>query len=166
VWSPDGTRLAYVSFENKKPIVYVHSIGTGKRHVVANFKGSNSAPAWSPDGRRLAVVLSKDGGSQLFLVNADGSGGAQRLMSSPGIDTEPYFAPDGQWIYFTSDRGGSRRSTVSRPPAARPSASPSTAATTSARGRRRTARRWPSSPATAAASSSASWIWPAGKCRS
>ena len=107
VWSPDGTRLAYVSFENKKPMVYVHSIGTGKRHVVANFKGSNSAPAWSPDGRRLAVVLSKDGGSQLFLVNADGSGGAQRLMSSPGIDTEPYFAPDGQWIYFTSDRGGS-----------------------------------------------------------
>lgn len=105
-WSPDGTRLAYVSFENKKPVVYVHSLATGKRIVAANFKGSNSAPAWSPDGRRLAVVLTKDGGSQLFTVGADGSG-VQRLASSGGIDTEPQYSPDGQFIYFTSDRGGS-----------------------------------------------------------
>ncbi len=105
-WSPDGTRLAYVSFEAKKPIVYVHSLATGRRPVAANFKGSNSAPAWSPDGKKLAVVLSKDGGSQLYLVNADGSG-ILRLASSAGIDTEPRFSPDGQSIYFTSDRGGS-----------------------------------------------------------
>ena len=105
-WSPDGTSLAYVSFEAKKPIVYVHSLATGRRHVAANFKGSNSAPSWSPDGKKLAVVLSKDGNSQLYLVNADGSGIA-RLASSAGIDTEPRFSPDGQWIYFTSDRGGS-----------------------------------------------------------
>jgi len=105
-WSPDGTRLAYVSFENKKPIVYVHSLATGKRHVAANFKGSNSAPAWSPDGRKLAVVLTKEGGSQLFTVNADGTG-VMRLASSSGIDTEPSFSPDGAFIYFTSDRGGS-----------------------------------------------------------
>ena len=105
-WSPDGRRLAYVSFENKKPVVYVHSLLDGKRHVVANFKGSNSAPAWTPDGNRLAVALSREGGSQLFLINADGSG-ARRLTNSSGIDTEPVFAPDGQTIYFTSDRGGS-----------------------------------------------------------
>ncbi len=105
-WSPDGTRLAYVSFEAKKPIVYVHSLASGSRHVAANFKGSNSAPAWSPDGKRLAVVLSKEGGSQLFLVNADGSG-ITRLASSSAIDTEPRFSPDGSSIYFTSDRGGS-----------------------------------------------------------
>ena len=105
-WSPDGARLAYVSFESKKPVVYVHSLATGARHVVANFKGSNSAPAWAPDGRRLAVVLSKDGGSQLYSVNSDGSG-ITRLSSSSGIDTEPFYAPDGQFIYFTSDRGGS-----------------------------------------------------------
>jgi TolB protein len=74
--------------------------------VAANFKGSNSAPAWAPDGKRLAVVLTKEGGSQLFLVNADGSG-VKRLASSSGIDTEPRFSPDGQFIYFTSDRGGS-----------------------------------------------------------
>jgi TolB protein len=78
----------------------------GKRVVVANFKGSNSAPAWSPDGRKLAVVLSKDGGSQIFMVNADGSG-AQRLTTANAINTEPNFSPDGQSLYFTSDRGGS-----------------------------------------------------------
>ena len=105
-WSPDGTRIAYVSFENKKPVIYVHSLASGQRIVVANFKGSNSAPAWSPDGRKLAVVLSKDGGSQIFTVNADGSG-VQRLTTANGINTEPFYSPDGQSIYFTSDRGGS-----------------------------------------------------------
>ena len=105
-WSPDGTRLAYVSFENKKPVVYVHSLASGQRKVVANFKGSNSAPAWSPDGGRLAVVLSKDGGSQIFTVNADGSG-VQRISPGGGINTEPFFSPDGASLYFTSDRGGS-----------------------------------------------------------
>jgi len=105
-WSPDGTRLAYVSFENKKPVVFVHSLTTGQRQAVANFKGSNSAPSWSPDGKQLAVVLSRDGGSQIYLVNADGSN-VRRVEASGSIDTEPYFSPDGQTLYFTSDRGGS-----------------------------------------------------------
>jgi len=105
-WSPDGTKLAYVSFEAKKPVVYIHSLATGLRSVVANFKGSNSAPAWSPDGQRLAVVLTKDGQSQLYTVNADGSG-VKRIATSSGIDTEPAWSADGSWIYFTSDRGGS-----------------------------------------------------------
>jgi TolB protein len=105
-WSPDGRRLAYVSFENKKPVVYVHSLADGKRHVAANFKGSNSAPAWSPDGAKLAVSLSREGGSQIFLINPDGSS-LRRLTSSTAIDTEPRYSPDGKWIYFTSDRGGS-----------------------------------------------------------
>lgn len=105
-WSPDGGRLAYVSFEARKPVIYVHDLVTGRRHVAANFKGSNSAPAWSPDGARLAVVLTKNGNSQLYLVNVDGSG-VTRLAGSSGIDTEPQFSPDGQFIYFTSDRGGS-----------------------------------------------------------
>ncbi len=105
-WSPDGTRLAYVSFENKKPVVYVHSLVSGQRQAVANFKGSNSAPAWSADGKQLAVVLSKDGGSQIYLIGADGSN-PRRITNTGSIDTEPYFSPDGQSIYFTSDRGGS-----------------------------------------------------------
>lgn len=84
----------------------MHSLATGQRIVVANFKGSIPAPAWSPDGRKLAVTLSKDGGSQIFTINADGSG-VQRLTTGSGINTEPFFAPDGQTVYFTSDRGGS-----------------------------------------------------------
>jgi len=105
-WSPDGRRLAYVSFENKKPVIYVHSLADGKRQVAANFKGSNSAPAWSPDGTRLAVALSRDGGTQLYLIHPDGSG-LRRLTQSNAVDTEPAFSPDGQTLYFTSDRGGS-----------------------------------------------------------
>jgi len=106
VWAPDGSQLAYVSFEQKKPIVYVHSLRDGRRRVAANFKGSNSAPAWSPDGNTLAVSLSREGGSQLFLVNPDGSN-VRRLTRSSAIDTEPRFSADGQFLYFTSDRGGS-----------------------------------------------------------
>jgi TolB protein len=106
VWSPDGKRLAYVSFEAKRPVVYVHSLLDGKRTVAANFRGSNSAPAWAPDGSRLAVCLSREGGSQIFVVNPDGSN-LRRLTSSSSIDTEPRFSPDGKWLYFTSDRGGS-----------------------------------------------------------
>ncbi|MGB7543958.1 MAG: Tol-Pal system beta propeller repeat protein TolB [Burkholderiales bacterium] len=106
-WSPDGTRLAYVSFQQKKAVIYVQSLSAGRQPApVANYRGSNSAPAWSPDGRQLAVVLSKDGGSQIFLMNADGTN-VRRLTHSEAIDTEPFFAPDGQWLYFTSDRGGS-----------------------------------------------------------
>ncbi len=105
-WSPNGDRLAYVSFETGKPVVYVHKLATGKRSVVANYKGSNSAPAWSPDGRELAMVLTRDGISQIYIANADGSG-LRRLLRSSAINTEPSFSADGQHVYFTSDQTGS-----------------------------------------------------------
>lgn len=105
-WSPDGTKLAYVSFEKKKPIVYVQSLVSGSRQALASFKGNNSAPAWSPDGHQLCVVLTRDGNSQIYLLNSDGSG-LKRLSYSTAIDTEPSFSPDGKWLLFTSDRGGS-----------------------------------------------------------
>ncbi len=104
-WSPDGTKVAYVSFEKRKPVILVQNLITGERTEVANFKGNNSAPAWSPDGSRLAVALSKDGQTQIFSVNASG-GNLQKLTSSSSIDTEPQFSADGQSIYFLSDRGG------------------------------------------------------------
>jgi TolB protein len=104
-WSPDGTKVAYVSFERRKPIVFVQNLVTQARTVIANEKGSNSAPSWSPDGSKLAVALSRDGHTQVYIVNADGSG-LRRLSNSSGIDTEPQFSADGQSIYFTSDRSG------------------------------------------------------------
>lgn len=106
-WSPDGTRVAYVSFEKRKPVVFVHDLPTGQRTMIADYKGNNSAPAWSPDGQYLALALSRDGNTQVYQVNANG-GSETRLTRSVGniIDTEPSYAPDGKTIYFTSDRGG------------------------------------------------------------
>lgn len=106
MFSPDGRRLVYVSFEDKKPIVYIQSLQDGKRSRLAAFKGSNSAPAWAPDGRRLAVVLTRDDASQIYLLDDDGKN-LKRLTLGGSIDTEPVFSPDGKTIYFTSDRGGS-----------------------------------------------------------
>jgi len=105
-WSPDGSRLAYVSFESRKPVVYVQELDTQKRIKVADFKGSNSAPAWAPDGRSLAVVLTTDGLSQIYQIGLDGNN-LRRITRSSSIDTEPAFSSDGQSIWFTSDRGGS-----------------------------------------------------------
>jgi TolB protein len=105
-WSPDGTKVAYVSFEAKKPVVYVQNLITRQRTVIANYKGSNSAPSWSPDGSRLALALSRDGLTQVYLINANG-GGLRRLTNTNSINTEPQFSADGKQIYFTSDRSGS-----------------------------------------------------------
>ncbi len=105
-WSPDGSHLAYVSFEQGRAVVYVQSLLTNQRVVVANFRGSNSSPAWSPDSKQLAVVLTRDGGSQIYLVRPDGRD-LRRLTFGGGIDTEPNFSPDGQYLLFTSNRGGS-----------------------------------------------------------
>ena len=104
-WSPNGTQLAYVSFESRKPVIYAHDVATGKRRLLANFRGSNSAPAWSPDGKQLVATLSRDGGSQLYAIGLNG-GEPRRLTQSSSIDTEPAFSPDGKSIYFVSDRGG------------------------------------------------------------
>jgi TolB protein len=105
-WSPDGSHLAYVSFETGHAAIYVQSLYNNQRTLLANFRGSNSAPAWSPDGKQLAIVLTRDGSSQIYLIRPDGSG-VRRITSSGVIDTEPNFSPDGQSLLFTSDRGGS-----------------------------------------------------------
>nr|WP_315248353.1 Tol-Pal system beta propeller repeat protein TolB [uncultured Duganella sp.] len=102
-WSPDGTKVAYVSFEQKKPVIYVQNLVTRARTVVANEPGNNSAPAWAPSGNKLAVALSKSGNTQVYTANADG-GKLQRISNSAGIDTEPQWSADGQSIYFSSDR--------------------------------------------------------------
>jgi TolB protein len=104
-WSPDGTSLAYVSFEDRRSMVFIQNVSTGTRRKVAEFEGLNSAPAWSPDGRRLALTLSKDGNPEIYVMDA-GGGSLRRLTEHFAIDTEPAWSPDGRHIVFTSDRGG------------------------------------------------------------
>jgi len=104
-WSPDGKRLAYVSFEKKRSMVYIQNLNDGKRFRVAAFKGINSAPAWSPDGRQLAMTLSKDGNAEIYVLDLNKKK-LQRLTFHHAIDTEPAWSPDGQSIVFTSDRAG------------------------------------------------------------
>ncbi len=105
-WSPDGKKLAYVSFEHGKTAIYVDNLATGQRSIIAEYDGVNGAPAWSPDGKKLALVLSSANGLDIFVKNLQ-SGGMQRLTQGWSINTEPNWSPDGASIYFTSDRGGS-----------------------------------------------------------
>lgn len=105
-WSPDGRRLAYVSFENKRTAIYIQELATGRRDLVASHPGINGSPAFSPDGRRLAMTLSKDGNPEIYVLNLV-SRELARLTDHFAIDTEPAWSPDGQQIVFTSDRGGS-----------------------------------------------------------
>ena len=104
-WSPDGLRLAYVSFVRGKPAIYVQEVFTGTRQQVASYTGINGAPAWSPDGRQLAMTLSKDGNPEIYVLNLV-TKGLRRLTEHYAIDTEPSWSPDGRYIVFTSDRGG------------------------------------------------------------
>ena len=104
-WAPDGTRLAYVSFEQKRSMLYLQNVIDGGRSRIAEFDGINSAPAWSPDGTRLALTLSRDGNTEIYVMRLSDKS-LQRMTNHPGIDTEPAWSPDGQYIAFTSDRSG------------------------------------------------------------
>ena len=104
-WSPDGRRIAYVSFEGNRSAVYVQEVATGDRVKVSERKGINGAPAWSPDGRRLALTLSESGDPEVYVLDL-GSRRLQRLTFDRAIDTEPAWMPDGEHIVFTSDRSG------------------------------------------------------------
>lgn len=104
-WSPDGRKLAYVSFEGGQSAIYVQEVYTGQRQKVTNFKGINGAPAWSPDGRKLAMTLSKDGNPDIFVFDL-ATRKLQPVTRHYAIDTEPSWSPDGRYLVFTSDRGG------------------------------------------------------------
>ena len=104
-WSPDGRKLAYVSFERGNSSIYVQDIATGGRDLVASFRGINSAPSFSPDGRKLAMALSRSGNPEIYVMDV-GSKQLTQLTNHFGIDTEPTWSADGSTIYFTSDRGG------------------------------------------------------------
>ncbi len=104
-WSPDGRRLAYVSFERGNSSIYIQDITTGGRELVASFRGINGAPSFSPDGRKLALTLSRSGNPEIYVMDL-GSKALTQITNQFGIDTEPTWSADGGSLYFTSDRGG------------------------------------------------------------
>lgn len=104
-WSPDGQRLAYVSFEKGNSAIYVQNVATGQRDLVSSRKGINGAPAFSPDGRSLAMTLSYSGNPEIYIRDL-ATGKIRQLTQHWAIDTEPAWSPDSKWVYFTSDRGG------------------------------------------------------------
>ncbi len=110
-WSPDGGQIAFVSFINRKaavhvvPVDYERSRATGKPRIIGPYPGSNSAPAWSPDGKSLAIAISKDGKSDIFIVSLNDQSKVQ-ITNDRFINTEPSFSSDGKNIVFTSDRPG------------------------------------------------------------
>ncbi len=104
-WSPDGERLAYVSFENKRPQIFIQDIYTMKREQITDFPGINGSPVFSPDGKQLAMVLSKDGNPEVYVMDI-ATRNLRRITRNRAIDTEPSWAPDGKSLIFSSERGG------------------------------------------------------------
>jgi TolB protein len=119
-WSPDGRKLAYVSFEGGNSAIFVQDIATGAREKLSSFRGINGAPSFSPDGSKLALTLSRSGNPEIYVMDI-GSRQLRQLTNQSSIDTEPTWSADGSSIYFTSDRGG--RPQIYRVPAGGGSAS-------------------------------------------
>ena len=104
-WSPDGSELAYVSFESGNSAIYIQNVATGSRRLITARKGINGAPAFSPDGTKLALVLSYTGNPEVYVMDL-ASKALTRITNNYSIDTEPEWTPDGQSLIFTSDRSG------------------------------------------------------------
>ncbi len=105
-FSPDGNKIAYLSYKDRFPFIYVFDRRTGKSAPVSQEPGINAVPSWSPDGSKLAMVLSKDGNMEIYVRDADGRRPV-RLTKNRFMDTSPAFSPDGSQLAFVSDRGGS-----------------------------------------------------------
>lgn len=104
-WSPDGSKLAYVSFEKRKPEIYIQNLYSQERIKVSSFEGINGAPAWSPDGKKLALTLSKSGNPDIYILDVV-TKKLRQVTRHWGIDTEPSWMPDGKALVFTSSRTG------------------------------------------------------------
>ncbi len=105
-WSPDSRQLAYVSFEGNQSAIFVQTLRTGNRFKVSSKPGINGAPSFSPDGRKLVVTLGGvDGNLDIYVLDIN-SRRTTRLTTHRAIDTEGTWSPDGDYIYFTSDRSG------------------------------------------------------------
>ncbi len=103
-WSPDAKWIVYTSYAAHNPdLIMIDTVGE-KRQTLHRLPGLNAAPAWSPDMQRIALVLSRDQNSEVYILNRDRQ--LERLTHHFNIDTSPTWSPDGKKIAFTSDRSG------------------------------------------------------------
>lgn len=105
-WSPDGTMLLYTTYHKSgSPDIYRIDLVSGRRVPIAVFRGTNSSPAFSPSGQRIAMSLSGKGTSDIFIANADGKN-PRPITRNRSIDTSPSWSPDGRWLVLESDMPG------------------------------------------------------------
>lgn len=105
-WTPDAKKIAYVSFETKRPAIYLQDLSTGTREVLTSFKGLNGAPSFSPDGQSMLFTASMNGNPEIYQMDLS-TRQVKRMTNDSAIDTEARYTPDGKSFIFTSDRGGS-----------------------------------------------------------
>jgi TolB protein len=111
-WSPDASQIAYVSYEREsKSRIFIQNLRTGAREQLTDYPGINGAPAWSPDGTKMAMVLSKDGNPDIFVMDLR-SRALQKVTTHFALDTEPSWTPDSKAILYTSEQGGENRPQV------------------------------------------------------
>ncbi|MDC0902056.1 Tol-Pal system beta propeller repeat protein TolB [Gammaproteobacteria bacterium] len=105
-WSPDGKRVAYVSFETGIAKVFIQEIASGKREAVLSQDTQISSPSWSPDGKYLSLTLYQDGNAEIYILRLRDRT-LTRMTNQFAIDTESSWSPKGNKILFTSGRSGS-----------------------------------------------------------
>ncbi|MCZ1178407.1 Tol-Pal system beta propeller repeat protein TolB [Acinetobacter pittii] len=105
-WTPDAKKIAYVSFETKRPAIYLQNLSTGTREVLTSFRGLNGAPSFSPDGQSMLFTASMNGNPEIYQMDLS-TRQVKRMTNDSAIDTEARYTPDGKSFIFTSDRGGS-----------------------------------------------------------
>ena len=104
-FSPDGKKIAYLSFSNKKPTVFLLDLDTKKEKTLGNFSGMSFAPRFSPDNEKIIFSLTKSGSSNIFIQKLSNNETIQ-VTNNRHINTSPSFSPDNKWIVFSSDRSG------------------------------------------------------------
>jgi TolB protein len=104
-FSPDGQKIAYVSFDSGKAVIVVQTLSTGQRTIIASNRGNSSAPSFANKSDLFSAALGKDGGTHVYLMNTRGEN-IRAVTSGSSINTEPIFAPDDSALFFVSDRTG------------------------------------------------------------
>jgi TolB protein len=100
-WVPGRLAIYYTTYQLGNPDIFYHNLSTGQRHVVAHYSGLNTSAAASPDGSKVAMILSRSGSPDVWVCAADGSN-LKQLTATPEDESSPCWSPDGQWICYAT----------------------------------------------------------------